>query len=142
MKKLEVIDCKYMGYGLHESECIVHCYEDQNGFVLICKDINKGTSVVNAIEIIMDQLKSKYPIKQTTYYELTPYYEDDIPSLVKFVYDEFENRISITNFLPIQDKTINNEIEKIRQDFIERQKKIKRTKEGHDEANDHVRENG
>lgn len=106
MKIRESFEHKYLGFGLHESQCMVHLI-DAEKTIIVFEDLSKGTSVTNAIEQLageMIALKSIDPDK-VKFIEWYPYY--DSSAEIEMTYNKLTREYKNPSWSPCEENIIN-----------------------------------
>ena len=109
MKLIEKFNHKYKGYGVHDSECIVHVYEADDIKFVILQDIANGTSVTNGAEQVATEVRKKKILdpKTTRWFEIYPYYYPNTFDEIEFDYDEMSEVYSNPRWKRCTENAIN-----------------------------------
>jgi len=113
MKLIEKFRHKFKGYGVQDSEVVVHIYEG----IVILQDIGVGTSVTNSVEILVKEISELKKLDKVRWFEIYPYYDKELVE-IKFNYNEMSEVFSLPKWEIVKEKelllitqTINHETE-------------------------------
>lgn len=96
LEKEKEFNHHFLGYGLHDTEIVVHYFKSSEKNIIVAEDLGKGTSVTNAIEQIATEVIKKLDIdpRKTIFIECYPYYAEWELDSVELTYDSMSKEYS------------------------------------------------